>query len=113
MEDVREYIRDVLVMYSSLQSFQPKPNERAHRSDVSLAPQMSSRVAMPATVLSLQGADVRVPGAGSVCYSGKLLMRNFGFPYEVDRLVMQQGYPWLDAHVQPGCPPEVQPTAPA
>ena len=30
MEDVREYIRDVLIMYSSLQSFQPKPNDRAH-----------------------------------------------------------------------------------
>jgi hypothetical protein len=29
MEDVREYIRDVLIMYSSLQSFQPKPNKGA------------------------------------------------------------------------------------
>ena len=30
MKDVHEYIRDVLIMYSSLQSFQPKPNPRAH-----------------------------------------------------------------------------------
>jgi len=43
--------------------------------------------------------------AGSVCYSGNLLMRTFGYPYEVDRLVMEQGYPWLNAYVQPGCPP--------
>ena len=40
-----------------------------------------------------------------MCYSGKLLMQNFGFPYEVDRLVMKQGYPWLDTYVQRGCPP--------
>jgi len=32
MKDVREYIRDALIMYSSLQSFQPKPNAGARAS---------------------------------------------------------------------------------
>ncbi len=43
--------------------------------------------------------------ADAVCYSGELLMRNFGFPYEIDRLVMRQAYPWLESYVQPGCLP--------
>ena len=57
-----------------------------------------------AEVASDGHAELAFP-AGSVCYSGNLLVRNFGYPYEVDRLVMEQGYPWLDTYVQPGCPP--------
>ena len=33
-------------------------------------------------------------------------MHNFGFPYEIDRLIMRQAYPWLESYVQPGCLPE-------
>ena len=48
-------------------------------------------------------SEAEVWCADAVCYSGELLMRNFGFPYEIDRLVMRQAYPWLETYVQPGC----------
>ena len=35
------------------------------------------------------------PTWNSVCYTGELLLDQFGFPHEYDRKVVLQAYPWL------------------
>ena len=51
------------------------------------------------------------PGNASICYSGPALLAQFGFPYEADRQLIAQTYPWLADFTQPGCPPPPQPPA--
>lgn len=43
--------------------------------------------------------------------SGQALLAQFGFPYEADRQLIADTYPWLANFTQPGCPPLGQLTA--
>ena len=51
------------------------------------------------------------PGNTSICYSGPALLAQFGFPYEADRRLIAETYPWLANFTQPGCPPPAPPSA--
>lgn len=35
------------------------------------------------------------PSWDAVCYTGELLLEQFGFPYEYDKKVVTAAYPWL------------------
>jgi len=44
------------------------------------------------------------PRPGAVCYSGDALLAQFGFPFDSDRELIGEAYPWLANFTQPGCP---------
>lgn len=44
------------------------------------------------------------PGKDAICYSGQALLAQFGFPFEADRRLILEAYPWLGSLTQPGCP---------
>ena len=43
------------------------------------------------------------PTWDSVCYTGELLLQQFGFPYEYDRKVVLAAYPWLRSFAAEEC----------
>lgn len=44
----------------------------------------------------------------SVCYTGRVLLEQFGSHHVRDAHILRQAYPWLQAF-DPGCPPLPQP----
>lgn len=43
------------------------------------------------------------PAWESVCYTGELLLEQFGFPYEYDKKVVLSAYPWLRSFAAEEC----------
>lgn len=43
------------------------------------------------------------PSWDSVCYTGELLLEQFGFPYEYDKKVVTAAYPWLRTFAAEEC----------
>ncbi|KAK9835269.1 hypothetical protein WJX74_010474 [Apatococcus lobatus] len=51
---------------------------------------------------SLQSGDVQ-PTWNADCYTGELLLEQFGFPHKTDRDIVAQAYPWLKEYNQDAC----------
>ncbi|KAK9859348.1 hypothetical protein WJX84_004391 [Apatococcus fuscideae] len=51
---------------------------------------------------SLQSGDVQ-PTWNADCYTGELLLEQFGFPHKTDRDIVTQAYPWLKEYNQEAC----------
>lgn len=43
------------------------------------------------------------PSWDSVCYTGELLLEQFGYPYEYDKKVVTAAYPWLRTFAAEEC----------
>jgi hypothetical protein len=68
---------------------------------------LADALAMYGSLVDFQPA----PGEQAICYSGQALLAQFGFPYEADRQLIAETYPWLANFTQPGCPLPPQPAA--
>lgn len=51
---------------------------------------------------SLQSGDVQ-PTWNADCYTGELLLEQFGFPHKTDRDIVAQAYPWLKDYNLEAC----------
>lgn len=134
MQDVRRYLADALIMYGSLVEFAPAPGKGAicYRLEVVIVVQCQCWLIVrgfvklsfhfvPREVTQVYSAVLRSSDAGQVtmshsrCHteqlsvfimhcSGQALLAQFGFPFESDRQLMLETYPWLGNLTQPGCP---------